>query len=355
MMKKHIALALMFSVLFSLASCTEADPSAVSSSDPVASSSTGEAPASDPKALTYEYASFINGDDAVIPLAAPDQCLYNHDVLKEAAVDLTWAYDALAYEATHFANPNAENANVSAVYFSQDITPEQLQDVYEHFFFDHPELWYLFQPDKKGCVPDSENPRVAYLTYSDPIAEIPAIDKQINAVVDEILKGADERKLKSDIDREAYLSAYLYENTTIDWDKYNLTLHSSLKEALLEKNAVCVGYATTTVYLLQRQGIWAIAGHGQVSTGMAHCWAIVQKDGKYVYIDNYDMRHKADSIERSIASYFCFDSTAIYDKDHTTIDVGVLLPGCPVGEKQVVTEDMYPDEEEDNNTSSQEE
>jgi len=310
---------------------------------PTETVSSQSAPAEEPESgvFTYAYADFINGDDAVVPLAAPDECLYHYGQLREAETDYTWAYDALAYEATHFSNRVDGADNVSAVYFPYDISPEQLTAVYNCFHFDHPELWYLFQSDKNGCVPDGDNPRIAYLTYSDPIDRLPALNEEIAAAADRILADGEAKKLVYDIDREAYLSNYLYETVTIDWDLYNEIHHSSPKELLLEHNGVCIGFAMTTVYLLQRWGIRAVTGHGHVASGMVHCFAITEKDGQYVYTDTYNMRHRGDGIERSAAEFFCFDSLDVYRRDGTTVDAGVLLPGSPVGAGETVTEQTY--------------
>jgi len=363
-MKKLLSLMLTLMLLASFASCNEQPDgtssafvssetkSKVSSAFDVSSgeesnTSSETPPEEETDGFTYTYAAYINGDNAVFPLSAPDQCLYYRDLLKGADTDFTWAYDAIAYEATHFANRNSENNKVCTVYFPQDITAENLRTVYEDFLLDHPELWYLMQPDKNGCVSDETNPRIAYLTFSDPIEDFAAITEQINGVVDEILVGAKNLFLTTDLNREAYLSGYLYDHCEIDWATYNKINHSSPKEVLLDHYGVCVGYALTTVYILRQWGIPAIMGHGHVDSGdgMDHCWAIVPKDGKYVYIDNYDMRKKGVGIEVNMVNFFCFEDIEVYNHEGTTIANGVLLPGSPIGAGQVVTDETYKKDE----------
>ncbi len=338
-MKKLLILLMALVLALSLSACTDGNPTTSS----VVSTPPASEPPEDPSALTYDYASFINGEDALIPLTAPDQCLYYRNLLVTEDSDLTWAYDEIIYEATHFANPNEAMPMVSSVYFSRDISPEDMIRVFNAVFFDHPELWYLRQYDKNGCVPHSENTRMAYLTYSMDINKIPASDKELQQAADALTEKIST--LTADLDKIAYLSGYLYDKCSINWATYNDTQHSSAFELLVEKHGVCVGFASGTTFMLHRWGIPAIMGRGKVSSGVSHCWAIIEKDGTYHCVDNYFMKDKGSGTERSVADYFCFDSLDIFTREHVTVSNGVLLPGSPVGAGQVVTEDTYPDPE----------
>lgn len=337
-MKKIFSLLLAAMLTLSFAGCTENVPF-----DPTSGSALSGTESQDPDSnghnLTYDYASYINGNDAVIPLAAPDQCLYYRNRLISGDTDLTWAYDEIVYAASHLSNPNEDFANVSNVYFSQDITAEELQKVYIAVFCDHPEFWFLRQYDKNGCVLNSSSNRLAYLTYAFNISEIPELDKDLQAAANEIT--AKVETFTADLDKIAYLSGYMYDNYSIDWPSYNETQHSSAMEMLLEKHGVCVGFAATTTFMLQRWGIPAIMGRGKVSSGVTHCWTIIEKDGLYNYVDNYFMKDKGSGTEHSLASFFCFTDLDVFTREHVTVSNGVLLPGSPVGAGNVVTEDTY--------------
>ena len=93
--------------------------------------------------------------------------------------------------------------------------------------------------------------------------------------------------------------------------------------ALVEKKAVCEGYAESLQYLLQRAGIQSIEvfGYGitdpETGAGENHAWNIVRIDGKYYLIDlTWDD-------QKSIISYAYFNQTSAYfAKDHKEWFVG---------------------------------
>ena len=320
-----IAAALVFATLSGCAPETVNEP--VSSAASSGSSDSGN------EELTYYYCDIINDESVVIPVSAPDQSLYYYERLKSGESDLTWAYNEIVYAATHLANPNSEYGNVTEVYFPEDLTDEELVNVYAAVFFDHPELWFLRQPDKSGCALHPENSRLAYLTYDEDINDIPYINEEVEEAADKII--AMMADMPYEIDKISFLSGYTYDNFRIDWTSYNSHEHSSVKEMLLSKYGVCVGYASTFTYLLHRAGIFAITGHGKVSSGVDHCWTITLKDGVYVYTDNYFMRDKGGGTERSLSTYFCFDDIAVYDAEYVTVAEGVILPGST--EDNIVT------------------
>lgn len=290
--------------------------------------------------LTYFYCELINDDTVVIPISAPDQCLYNYERLKSKEKDLTWAYNEIVYAASHLSNPNSDFENVTEVHFKEDLTKAELKAVYEAVFFDHPELWFLRQPDKLGCELHPESNKMAYLTYSENIPNIPGITKSINSVADKILTEAN--KLTHDIDKIAYISAYIFDNCKISWPTYEVSQHASLKEMLIDGYGVCVGYASTLTFLIQKAGILAISGHGRVSTGIEHCWTIIEDGGIYKYIDNYYMDEKGGGTEHSMSKFFCFTDRKVYDSLYVTIAEGVLLPGTKVGAN--ITQEPVPED-----------
>ena len=302
--------------------------------------------------FTYYYCEIINDDSVVVPLSAPDQCLYYRESLISDESDLTWAYDEIVYAAAHLANPSEGTSGVSEVYFRESISEAELQEVFEAVFLDHPELWFLNQPDKNGCVLSPQSDRLAYLFYAFDIAEIPALDKDIQSAANEILSKCGN--LTHAIDKVGVICGYMYDNCSLFWGVYNENgEHSSIKEMLLEHGGVCVGFAATTTFLLQKSGVWAITGSGKTSTDVAHCWSIVADDGLYKYIDNYNAVKNGGGIEHSIASYFLFDTRKVYDEEHITIRNGVLLPGSPIGAGIVMEGSDEPDVSSDADVSSE--
>ena len=93
--------------------------------------------------------------------------------------------------------------------------------------------------------------------------------------------------------------------------------------ALVEKKAVCEGYAESLQYLLQRVGIQSIEvfGYGitdlETGAGENHAWNIVRLDGKYYLTDlTWDD-------QKSVISYAYFNQTSAYfSKDHKAWIVG---------------------------------
>ena len=334
MLKKIFAIFLACITAAACASC-----SLGSGGDP-SDASSGMSSTPEKKELTYFYSEMMNDDTVAVPISAPDQCLYYYDRLKNGEKDLTWAYNEIVYAASHLSNPNADFENVTEVYFKEELTEAELKSVYEAVFFDHPELWFLRQPDKKGCELHPESNKFAYLTYSENISDIPNITDRINSASETILKKVN--KFTHDIDKLAFISAYIYDNYRISWPSYDDTQHSSLKEMLLDGYGVCVGFASTITYLVQKAGIPAISGHGRVSTGIEHCWTIVEHDGVYKYIDNYYMDEKGGGVEHSMSEFFCFADRKVYDNLYVTIAEGVLLPGTKIGEN--ITQEPVPED-----------
>lgn len=325
MLKKSIAALLACSILVFCFGCTETDNKTLSSEDVSSSSGSTE----DTAELTYFYNELINDDTVVVPVSAPDQCLYNYELLKSGEKDLTWAYNEIVYAATHLSNPNAEFKNVTEVFFAESLTDAELATVYRSVCYDHPELWFLRQPDKNGCALHPANDKMAYLTYSEDIKDIPGLTDKINDVAKKIVKEAN--KFSHNIDKIAYISSYIYDNYRISWPTYDTTQHSTIKEMFLDGYGVCVGFASTLTYLFQQTGIPSIMGHGIVSTGVAHFWAIVEHDGIYKYVDNYYMEEKGGGTEHNMSEFFCFDTIDPYKYMYVTIDKDVLLPGTEIG------------------------
>lgn len=318
-MKKALAFFLGFALLLSACSC-EGIPSPVESET---ESTVSDVPTD---SFSYSYCEYINDDTSVVPLTAPDECLYYRELIK--ANGLETVYDAICYTASHLSDRVAEAENASAVYFDRAVTEDELAEVYRAVLADHPELWHLNVPSFAGCTADEESPSVAYLTYGVNCDEVAALNGDILAAADELL--AKTHPLHRQDDILSFLCAYFAETCDFEGGHAGGKIHIAMSDIFLHKPADCFSVSQALNFLLRRLGFVALLGFGGTEPYLyTHCWTITVSNGDYVYTDMQSIGYTyLKEMLRFNWEKFEYRN---YTSDTVLIAPGVPLSGSAVG------------------------
>ncbi len=170
-------------------------------------------------------------------------------------------------------------------------TPDELDDLLMWITYDYPEyFWYATE----SCYAERVSSNVAYrinLHYEYTKDEVAEIQKEIDKVTNKYLNST--KNLKTDYDKALNTYEYIINNTYYDNVRatagYTMFSQMDSKETLacwnisgvlLNKTAICRGYAQTYQYLMNLQGIECGYVYGD-----DHCWNIVKLDGDWYYVD----------------------------------------------------------------------
>ena len=198
---------------------------------------------------------------------------------------------------------------------AKSITIDEFSDAADIFFSDHPEcFWWSgggsYSSDKDEMV-------VFYPEYLFETDDIPAKRAELNAIVEEVLKGVPE---ESTFEKALYLHDKVAEMVIYKYGTHDQTPYG----ALVLGEAVCNGYSTAYQLLLMRSGIraWTVNGY---SKDEAHAWTVVWLDDETcVYTDvTWDDQ---DSLGVVLRNYFNMSLDEI-DDDHFVNELFVL-PEC---------------------------
>ena len=157
------------------------------------------------------------------------------------------------------------------------ISTNELSDVMEALFNDHPELFYLdtnysYKYNSKAMVIEIT------LNYNDTVYNINYNKELFNKEIDKIVLEAE--KLPNNYEKEKYVYMYLINKVEYDTNaKYNQSAYS----ALVEGKSVCAGYARAFQLVMQRLNIptYYVLGYAKED----HAWNIVKLDGIYYNVD----------------------------------------------------------------------
>lgn len=121
-----------------------------------------------------------------------------------------------------------------------------------------------------------------------------------------------------------------YDNDNLNNDDY--TLKFTAYAALMDKTAVCQGYATLLYRMMEEAGIDAKVVTG-ISNGQNHAWNIVELNDVYYYLDstwdadvyeyNYYLKNEADFSSSHLTDYSIFDQDffAAYPLSNTSYPI----------------------------------
>lgn len=141
-----------------------------------------------------------------------------------------------------------------------------------------------------------------------------------------------------DYAKAKYLYEYLAENVEYDWSSIDSpgdngeSAGQTAVDALVNKSALCAGYANAYGYLAQKLGLQCVYVTGD-ARGDAHAWNAVRLDGEYYYVDPtwgdpqfVESGGEASDFERVNYDYLCI-TTADLERDHA-IGADEIVPEC---------------------------
>ena len=219
------------------------------------------------------------------------------------------------------------------------ITLSEFKKIRDCVNNDHPELFW-FEGDFKYFQESASGKLVRIeLVYN--MSEEQAASRKLeieNAVPDFLAGITDET---SDYDA----AKTVYENIIklTDYDHIGLEKEDSGKSSdkpddlrtiygvLVNRKAVCAGYAKTTQYLLNRLGIECTYVSGTANDEGRHAWNLIKLEGDYYFMDTtWDDRSSTDASKSTsheiTYNYFCITSAEM-NLDHTP-DTTIPLPQC---------------------------
>ena len=224
--------------------------------------------------------------------------------------DLLYVYELLEYHV--LAERPAEEIKIDE---AKSITIDEFSDAAAIFFSDHPECFWWLGGGNYSVLQDAI--KVFYPEYLFEIDDIAAKRAELDALVDEVLKGVPEG---STFDKALYLHDKVAETVIYKYGTHDQTPYG----ALVLGEAVCNGYSTAYQLLLMRSGIraWTVNGY---SKDEPHAWTVVWLDDETcVYTDvTWDDQDDHGVILRN---YFNMSLDEI-DDDHFVNELFVL-PEC---------------------------
>lgn len=196
-----------------------------------------------------------------------------------------------------------------------NVNDQELEEVFEAVFYDHPELFWLdtgytYQYTSDGTIVEVD------LKYNETANDLNASKAAFDNAATQIINGA--RQYGNAEDQERYVHDAIINE--VDYD-LNATLNQSAYSALVNHATVCAGYAKAFQYVMLQLGIPAYYVTG-TSENEDHAWNIVLINGQYV---NVDLTWDDTSGQR----YRFFNlSDAQMNDSHTRTGLSVNLPAC---------------------------
>lgn len=196
----------------------------------------------------------------------------------------------------------------------EKLTPEQMQNVMEAVYNDHPELFWL---DTAYSCRYTDSGRCGELTlkFNRTADRLEDNRREFTKAVNEIIAGA--VNYTTDFEKERYVHDALLGRV-----EYRLASqeHQSAYSALVNRETVCAGYSKAFQHVMQQLGIPCYYSTGYA--GENHAWNIVKLDGRYYNVDVTWDDTKPDS-------YDYFNRTdADFAETHIRKRLSVYLPVC---------------------------
>lgn len=210
-----------------------------------------------------------------------------------------------------YANAMAVNGIFNPV---EQVTADQLKNVFQAVTNDHPELFWLDSAyggrmDGTGtCVQLS-------LRFNELTDRLDAAKAEFHAAAEEIL--AEAEKLENDYEKELAVHDALLDR--IEYD-LQAPLNQSAYSALAGGRTVCAGYARAFQYLMTQLGVPCYYCTGYA--GQNHAWNIIRLDGEY-----YNADTTWDDTDPGTYDYFNRTDSE-FASTHVREDLSVYLPAC---------------------------
>ena len=171
--------------------------------------------------------------------------------------------------------------NRQSVEFKIDgiYTYRQIHETLTAYKNDHPEVFWL---KTSFSFYNLENKTGIYLFFNKSNDEIDEAKEKFDQVVDEIVSNAP--KQVSDFEIEKYVNDYLIDNCEYDHESAESELilanENDAYGALVDKKAVCEGYARAFQLLCSRLGLDCVNVTGE-SEGVGHQWNCVKIEDEW--------------------------------------------------------------------------
>ena len=275
--------------------------------------------------LTFLIVTFLVAACLVVSIGfadttAPQEFYFGRSALLQMRNDnLVSAYDAIC---------EGIAGKKESIAFPAPISMDEFDMVWEFYRYDHTEHYWL--PTTYGYEYSKETEKVyslifggkdtQYLTFT--AVQDAAFERETQKYIDLT------KSLTSEYEKALVLHDALVKNVTYDLGAPNA--HNAYG-AIVEKRAVCEGYAESYQYLLHLCGIqsYFVAGF---SNDEAHAWNLVRLDGKYYYTDTtWDdpvSKNPEDELTKSVYHGYFNVTTEILQRDHTITDTYEILPVC---------------------------
>lgn len=199
------------------------------------------------------------------------------------------------------------------------VTVNQLKNVFEAVYNDHPEIFWL--ETKYSCKYKKDGNCVEIsLKYNETANNLEKSRRIFEEAAWNILDNT--RKLTEDSEKEQYVHDMLVK--LVEYDT-KAAMNQSAYSALVLQRSVCAGYARAFQYLMQQLDIPCYYCGGY--SGEKHAWNIIRLEDGFRNVDvtwadtnpvNYDYYNKSD---------------AEYSDSHMRSGLSVYLPACSGGGK----------------------
>jgi len=172
-----------------------------------------------------------------------------------------------------------ENYDISIDISEYEIPKTEFSKLIFEVFYNHPELFYVSTTNVRYSMDATGAVNVYYPTYTVEKSDCPARIAEFNSNVNEILKSANN--VNGDINKALVMLSKL---TAIC--SYDLTAENCYTAygCIVDRKAVCQGYAMAYNYLMKQLGIDSTFVTG-TSKGQNHGWNIIKIGGKYYHVD----------------------------------------------------------------------
>lgn len=195
---------------------------------------------------------------------------------------------------------------------------------YQMVLMDHPEYFWAQNAGTTRKILYSDYAKLEP-GYNVSEADAREQTEQLEETAKEILENIPEEE-------SVYLRARLiYEYIISNTEYVRNGNDQNIAGVLLQREAVCAGYARTFQYLCEKAGIECIYVTGDArDTVEGHAWNIVKLDGEYYYVDTTygDMPEFSSSLKEDHVLYDYFCPFPQEYEQLVTADEGLSLPEC---------------------------
>lgn len=202
---------------------------------------------------------------------------------------------------------------------------EEFEKILSYVRADNPELFYISYDELVLHRSDLTNKTKVGMVYIDTKENVDSMKQQYEAAVTDALKVVDQGM--TDFEKEVAINDHITricsESMALD-DRMAGTAYG----ALVQKTALCDGYAYAAKELLNRVGIDACIVYGEAN-GVKHVWNMVKIDSIFYHLDVLWNDADFTEVERPFHGYFNLSDTKI-GIDHSYKNAKGILPSASV-------------------------